>query len=529
VGLAAVAIALIGAACSGGDVSKAVFDESQAALKAREAELAAAQKDLAAAKQQIAAKDKDLVVAQEQAASVKTITIVQAGELKAAPAGAQASGWDTAESIRGGLKLVASYDSSGPDAWDAKAHPLVYFSSEGTENESIKYDKDAPYFAGFHIVDAYSKQVVASALFNVGREITAFPHGVMTSPDGKWAYVGWGQRTADGKATEGVVAVVNVRTLKIDKVMKQESYYQGALRSQRLHHIQTFKDWQGRDRVILQWGFGADGGPHFILDPNDDNRVVRAITYDDVKPMGHPFTTPSPDGKFIYISMGSPAIREAPGYHAAIAKLNLETGAVIVIPEVGSHPIGITHSQDGKFTYVVDGTNSLVFKIDNATNKVVAKTSAGVAGPYGIAFNWDESLLYVVGKGEGSHNKGGVLGVINAKTFTQTGIVHEMPIWLGGSASSVDHAILHPDPAVNELWVSNMNGWETIVLDLKTNKPKAYIPTPNGGNTHSGGFVRYNADWTGEVQSDMGGPKSKTMKDMVKAKVAAAAAAAAAK
>ena len=33
-------------------------------------------------------------------------------------------------------------------------------------------------------------------------------------------------------------------------------------------------------------------------------------------------------------------------------------------------------------------------------------TSAGVAGPYGLAFNWDETELWTMGKGEGSHNTG---------------------------------------------------------------------------------------------------------------------------
>ena len=36
----------------------------------------------------------------------------------------------------------------------------------------------------------------------------------------------------------------------------------------------------------------------------------------------------------------------------------------------------------------------------------------------------------------------------------------------------------------------------------------AYIPTPNGGDTHSGGFARYTPDWKGELLADMGGPKA---------------------
>jgi hypothetical protein len=298
--------------------------------------------------------------------------------------------------------------------------------------------------------------------------------------------------------------------------LKQESLYQGQPRAQRLHHIQSWRDEDGNDRTILQWGFGANGGPHQILDPNDDNRVLRSITYDDVQVMGHPFTTPSPDGKTVYVSIGSPELREAPFKGAGVAKVDVETGAVTNIMEVGNHPIGITHDVDGAFTYVVDGSNSLVYKIDNETDEVVGHTSAGVAGPYGIAMNWDESLIFTVGKGEGTHNRGSVLGVIDATKFTRWRGLRQQPIFLGGSASSVDHAILHPDPEVNELWVSNMNGWETIVLDLDTFKPTDWIETPNGGDTHSGGFVRYNPDFTGELLVDMGGAKAESVRELIR-------------
>ena len=394
--------------------------------------------------------------------------------------------------------------------WDAEAHPLVYFTSES--HETFNPDVGESGFAGFHIIDAYSKEVIASQHFSIGGEVERGPHGVGVSPDGKWAYVGWAE-SIDGER-KGLIGIVNVRTMKLDMVLMQESYYQGTMRSQRLHHIQSFLDYEGRPRVITQWGFGANGGPHFILDPDNGNRVVRAINYDDVHPMGHPFTTPSPDGRFIYTSMGDPEIREAPFHAAGIAKLNLETGDVIVIPEVGNHPIGITHTADGLYTYVIDGTNSFVFKIDNETNEVVGRTSAGVAGPYGIALNWDETKIFTVGKGEGSHNRGGVLGVIDATIF-RTDRSMNQPITLGGSAASIDHAILHPDPEVNELWISNMKGWETIVLDLDTYQVTDYIPTPNGGDTHSGAFVRYNPDWTGELLCDMGGPKSQAVRDMI--------------
>ena len=46
---------------------------------------------------------------------------------------------------------------------------------------------------------------------------------------------------------------------------------------------------------------------------------------------------------------------------------------------------------------------------------------------------------------------------------------------------------------------------ETIVFDLTKREVKTRIPTPNGGDTHSGAFVRYGADFTGELLADQGG------------------------
>ena len=92
----------------------------------------------------------------------------------------QATQWDTPESIRGRLKLLATYDSSGPDAWSAAEHPLVYFTSEGVETRPLK--------SGVQVIDTYAKKVIASALFDMGEEVTENPHGVGISPDGRWLY-----------------------------------------------------------------------------------------------------------------------------------------------------------------------------------------------------------------------------------------------------------------------------------------------------------------------------------------------------
>jgi DNA-binding beta-propeller fold protein YncE len=441
-------------------------------------------------------------------------TTIQSAQLQPPTAGAPASGWETNEAIRGQLKLLAKFDSSGPAAWDQVKHPTVYVSSMSYPPQ--KPDATKIYGSGFYVIDAYTKEVVTSRVYDLGEQTTTYPHTIASSPDGKWWYFMQVDTVAATKEIRNQIFIINAQTLKIDKVLQHPT--------QRLHHAGAFKDSKGQDRVILDLGFGATGGPHFLLDPLNDNKVAQAITFDNVRPMGHPFTAPSPDGKYIYISMGSPEIRDNEAYAASIAKYDLEKQVATVISGTGNHPIGIVNTTDGKFTYIVDAENSKVFKVDNATNAIVGRTSAGVAGPYGARLNWDETWLYVNGKGEGSHNKGSVLGAINTKTFQQSmppGLT-QMPIELrgneaeGGIVASTDHTILHPDPTVNEMWVSNMAGNETIVLDLNTNKVKGYIRTPNGGNTHSGFFVKYDANWKGELLADMLGPgavQAKLMKE----------------
>lgn len=437
----------------------------------------------------------DNAALQQQLASMTPTLLVQAGQLAPPPPGAQPSGWDTAESVRGRIRLLATYDSSGPDAWDVKAHPLVYFTSEGVERPPMK--------SGVQVIDANARKVIASALFDLGEEVTENPHGVGISPDGRWLYIGQMHRLAATKQVRSVLMIINARTLKLHKTLEGP-------RADWFHHITGFKDWQGRDRVIVAFGRNAGGGPIYLLDPNDDNRVIRAITIEDIGyRIGHPYPTIDPAGRFIYIGLHNPPWQGQHHNTGGIAKVNLETGAVRIIPFVGDNPIGMAHTSDGRYTYVNDAHSSAVYRIDNMSNEVVDDTSAGVVGPYGLVLDWDEHYLYPIGKGEGSHNNGSVVGIVDARTFTTPrNFRHNMPIYLGGSASSVDHGILHPDPNVNELWISNMNGWETIVLDLNKLEVKTYIPTPNGGDTHSGGFARYTPDWKGELLADMGGPKA---------------------
>jgi hypothetical protein len=518
-------LALVATACSSDSdegLSQSDFDALQEELDDARAELVAMQDQMVTA-----------TVNQQ---------VVQSGTLGAAPAPAAIpdDGWSNSESVRGGLILVAQLDSSGPDAWDIEAHPRVYFTSESFQSnyfgaggfDADSVASDLGNFAGWHVIDAYSKEVVASALYHdlVEGDVNRGPHGVAVSPDGKWGYVGFATNPPDDcdptmQACDrvGYVMIVNVQTMKVDKILRQESYFEGGYRSQAVHHIQCWtQDSTDKDYCIIQWGFGANGGPHHIIDVQDNNRVYRSITYDDVKPMGHPFTTPSPDGQYVYISMGANWIRE--GHDTAhVAKLDIDTGKHEVLGPTGAHPIGITHTQDGKYTFVVDGHSSFLYKIDNESGEVVDHASTGIAGPYGICLSLDEQLGVMVGKGEGTANLGNSISFFDIGGRFRASRDHgNTPFYLGGSASSVDHCAWHPDPDVNEVWVSNMKGWETIVVDVDALEVTAYINTPNNGDTHGMAFVWYDGGWdSGELQSDMGGPKSQALQDYVKAQAAA--------
>ncbi|MBI2936424.1 MAG: hypothetical protein HYY31_06450, partial [Chloroflexi bacterium] len=195
------ALSLLAAACSSSGVPTKDYDAAKAEVQARD--------------QQLQAKDQEIAKLQNQVKGQAPTNVVQAGQLQPAPASAQPTGWDTAESIRGGVKLFAKYDSSGPDAWNAKAHPLVYFTSEGMGygHRPSKANK----LPGVQVIDANSKQVIASAQFDLGLKQHGTPHGLGTSPDGKWVYIATGDGAHAMTASPGTarMLVINARTLKL--------------------------------------------------------------------------------------------------------------------------------------------------------------------------------------------------------------------------------------------------------------------------------------------------------------------------
>ncbi|MGI9647071.1 MAG: hypothetical protein ACR2OI_00985 [Acidimicrobiia bacterium] len=456
-------------ACSSGD------DVSQEDYDAVNAQLAAAQADLTAAQS-------DVTALQAQVSSAGAQVIVQAATDDPAM-GPSPEGWETPASLAAGVQLLDSFDSSGDDAWDVAAHPDVFVTSEGIGYAG--FESEVYNAAGLQIIDAMTYEHVASAGFDLGFERMGTPHGLGVSPDGRWIYV----PTADGAQpwrsgpTGGRLLVVNARTLKLHQVI-------GTGRGP--HHVKGFTDPAGNDRIVVE----TQGGPSLLLDPNDDHRVVFQIGPKQLYGQAYQVDADL-KGENLYIGLTLGGRGVAPFAQAAVAKVNIESGQVTYITDVGQYPNGFAFTSDGLWTYVADSSNDRVYKIDNTTNKSVGSTQAAVPGPYMVELNHDETELWVVGKGEMTYNLGGSLGLIDLVTFDAV-----RDYYIGGQ--TIDHNSVNPFQT-NELWVTSSGTAETIVFDMEKREVKTRIPDANGGDTHSGAFVHYNADWTGELVNDNGG------------------------
>ncbi len=432
------------------------------------------------------------------ASSAPVKTVVQVGELQPAPAGAAASGWETEWSQLLGARLLAQLDSSGPDAWDAAAHPDVYVSAQGPGYGAPAFGgaflSEAQKGPGVAIIDSKTREAVASTEYLVaGVDTYAENHGLAVSPDGQWLYT-QGANAASDLSGNAVVNVINARTLKIDKVIRS-----------RMHHGKVIHDAFANKDLVLIEGWGT----FFALDPADDNRVVGAVDPQDLAGAGY-LAFGDPSGKYLLISVRT-GFQESDG---GIAVVSLEDWKVKArINTLDGSPIWVAFSADGKTAYVSDGHESKIAKLDiSAENpsewELVGIANAGTVGPYGLTLSWDDKMLFSIGKGEASHNQGKTVGFTSPDLFVSPDRYRGWGTTMGEIVTNClrgDHAIVNPDPDLNEMWESCNSSFDNVIIDMGTQTVTATIPQPNGGSSHNGAFVRYAADWTGELLSDTNG------------------------
>ncbi|MBI2648754.1 MAG: hypothetical protein HYW93_03760 [Thaumarchaeota archaeon] len=381
------------------------------------------------------------------------------------------TGWDTEWSQKLNIRLLAQFDSSGQPAWDAAQHPLVYISSNGPGYGGFLSGIKSP---GLVIIDANTYQVVLTKQYAVeGVKNYYESHGSGVSMDGKWIYI----PTADSdkpKEQSGLLLVIDAKTLKLHQIIQTESVP---------HHVKAFRLYDGRDVVLsytFNWQIGSGpmgpGSGVWLMDPNDNNRIVGGIRSEQLQ--GNPYLAfPHPDGEHLFISMPpgpirDPDIREK--LEGTIAVVDMKTWQPVKYYIAGTDPIFFAFTADGKYTFV--------------------------HGNYGIVLDWKEEQLWVVEKGEASHNRGKLLGLVDPIAM------RPVDSFVTGGLRA-DHAILHPDPARNEIWISYNSNFRDVVFDLDKKEVKTSII--HSGSTHNGAFVEYavlpNGDWKGSLESDQAG------------------------
>ncbi len=404
--------------------------------------------------------------------------------------------WTTPLATKLGVSLEKSFDSNGPDAWDPKKHPLVFFSTEGPGYGGLLSGVTLP---GLAIIDADTREPVASQHYDVlewGWKNVFEDHGLGVSQDGKWIYLPTGEGTF-GSERVGRLLIINARTLKLEKVLH--------LNQGNPHHVKAFNTPDGRP-LVMAYGFGH---PLFVMDPAQDNKVVGGVDYKDMGMEGYLFFA-SPDGEEIIAS----ARRRGAGVERdnvdnAMVRISTKDWSVIgKVPLKDSNPVWVAFSSDNRYAYFTGAGFSRVHKYDRKADKIVGVARAGVEGPYGVHFGWNDKEMYIIGKGEASHNRGKVLGIVDADLMEKS----DRPIdQYVTNCIRGDHGTLHPDPDANELWISCNSSFEVVVFDLDRKEVTKRIPMPNGGSSHSGAFVRYDG-WSGEVLSDQNGLHGSALK-----------------
>jgi len=384
-----------------------------------------------------------------------------------------------------GIKVVQTFDASGKPAYETKGGDLLFIT-----NASVSYysTADKPMII---VINAKTRKIIALAEV----DMPSTPHGITLSPDAKYIYLPSGPSTAGGGRGRGEgffgsagappTAVVDARTLKLAALINTGGS---------THHTQVFAN-----KYIM---FDSFQGPLpiFLLDPAT-NKVVRGIPAGDFN--GRPYIAfPSPDGKFIYVTVRPGINRDASGREMDgwLSKINAETMQAVANFPVGPGPVWTAITQDGKIGYVTLGPTNKLVKLDLDTGKILGIAPTG-RGPYGIRLSPDEKIAYVANKGEGGNGqKGATFAAIDTGTMA---IIREQLSCPAGLCQA-DHIILSPDG--KELWISNNLG-SISVFDRETLKMLATLQTPKLGDPHGGTFVQVAPDnRSAAVVSDIGGP-----------------------
>lgn len=405
---------------------------------------------------------------------------------------AEEDNWTTDAARRQGIRLLETRDPRGSPAYNVQAGDLLFFTNSGISYGSTNTRNSVV------VINARTKQPIAVSDLDPVYTEQFVSHGIAVSPDGRFVYLPSMSQSPGEKPS--VILVLDARTLRIYQVISSGG---------RPHHIKEFRDWMGREQILVEdfnWPNVQVGRGYYVLDPFNDNKVVSGAMTEDLRSMPYiGFTTP--DGRYLYSSMPAPYSRDLRAeVNGWLAKIDLATWQVVQGIPMNHYPIWTVFTRDGKWAWVTNSEDSKVLKIQRGDppagrDKVVAEVPTG-PGPYGLRLSLDEKELWVADKGETlPGQRGTTLTIIDTET-------NRVKRTLETGCITNDHIILSPDG--QEMWATCNQSHEIVVLDSATAAIKTRIPMPNTGDSHGGVFVSYSsqpgtAELAAEVLSDQNG------------------------
>lgn len=156
---------------------------------------------------------------------------------------------------------------------------------------------------------------------------------------------------------------------------------------------------------------------------------------------------------------GAAATQTPPGTYAyvadwggnAVTAINTATNSVTATIGVGSHPLAVAVSSDGKRVYVTNTFSNNVSVIDATTDTVAATVPVGT-DPQAVALTPDGTRAFV------ANNGGGTVSVLSTATNTVTATI--------GVGSNPEGIAISPDGT--RAYVSNSGGGSVSVINTGT-------------------------------------------------------------
>jgi autotransporter-associated beta strand protein/YVTN family beta-propeller protein len=193
----------------------------------------------------------------------------------------------------------------------------------------------------------------------------------------------------------------------------------------------------------------------------------------------------SPDGRYTYVTNND---------NSTLSIIDTVTHVVVGSTNVGTGPIGVAVTPNGKYVYVTSPgpimnnngfVGNTVSVINAATNALVGSITVGT-GPIGIALTPDGKFAYV------GNNGSDVVSVINTAANTVVSSIAIPPVSLGSTNQPIGVALT---PDGRYAYVANNGSNSVSVINTATNKLVLSIPLPTGSTSPAGVAITPNGQY----------------------------------